>query len=197
MSYKKDQKVKLVFYGKLKKLFPENLELSGATVAEVISGLRQFVKGDRPSVQIAGFNTEDSLYEPLDERLQVLHILPELSGSKGGGGFFKVILGAVFIALAFTHLGAVALPSMLGGGLLKATLINMGISLMLGGLLEMLSPTPKFNTSSEDDPEASRYISANQNTTKIGTRIPIAYGLNKLPGHYISFNIDAKDVALT
>ena len=45
------------------------------------------------------------------------------------------------------------------------------------------------------DPEASRYLGAPQNTTKAGTRIPLLYGEHQAYGHYLSFDIDAKDVA--
>ena len=61
----------------------------------------------------------------------------------------------------------------------------------------MMSPQTKIDQfGKQADPEASKYLSANQNTTKIVTRIPLMYGFNRAYGHYISFDVDAKDVAL-
>jgi hypothetical protein len=61
--------------------------------------------------------------------------------------------------------------------------------MILGGILQMLAPTPKSNTGSSDQ---SLYVPSNQNTVKIGTRIPLIYGRVRHFGHYLSFNVDSK-----
>ena len=83
------------------------------------------------------------------------------------------------------------------GGAVGVGLISAGIGLMAGGLMQMLFPAPVIkNTASQGDPEASKYLGAPKNTVAIGTRIPIGYGKFKVYGHFISFDITAKDVKI-
>lgn len=197
MSY--ERKVKVILHGYLKKLYPDPIVLSGFSVSEIINGFCRQVKelrpdlGDEPHlISVLGYETEAQLKGPIHNEQTELHIAPAFAGGKGG--FFKVILGIGLIALSF-YLGPQF--SMLGGMLTSSTLFSFGLSMALGGLLELLSPAPKIDRTGDtkSDPEASKYLGANQNTTKIGTRIPLAYGRNKIYGHYVSFDVDAVDVA--
>lgn len=202
MSYEK--KVKIHLHGRLKKLYDKPLELSGNSVAEIINGMCQ-VTGrafhpklgeKRLILKVEGFESKEALFAPIPADLEELHIMPEMCGGKGGG-FFKILLGAVLIAASFYLPGSQAL---FGTGLtfnLSAAAFNFGLSLVLGGLLEVLSPQPKIDRTGDtkSDPEASKYLGASQNTVKIGTRIPLIYGTYKVYGHYLSFDVDAKDVA--
>jgi len=63
-----------------------------------------------------------------------------------------------------------------------------------GGIMQLISPAPKQDST---DPDASKYIGAPGNTTKIGTRIPILYGRRKIFGQILSLDIEAKDVPLS
>jgi hypothetical protein len=63
--------------------------------------------------------------------------------------------------------------------------------MVLGGIVQMLTPVPET-----DSTEGSMYLGAGVNTVRIGTRIPILYGTRKVGGHYLSFDVDAKDIAL-
>jgi predicted phage tail protein len=108
-------------------------------------------------------------------------------------------VGVVLIGVAF-YLGGAALagPTLFGTTTVSSLMFNFGLSLVMGGLLEMLSPAPKMDSSGNaaSDPEASKYLGATQNTVKIGTRIPLLYGRHIAYGHYISFDVDAFDVDL-
>lgn len=199
-----ERTVTLVFHGYLKKLVPNKIKLSGSSITEVINGLcRQFpslnpVPGrDRHCLHIKGFETHLSLMAPIPEGTDEVHVYPALVGGKGG--FFKVLVGAVLIAAAF-YLGGAALagPVLFGETTIAGVLFNFGLSLVLGGLMELVSPAPKIDRSgsSVNDPEASKYLGATQNTVKIGTRIPLGYGKFRAYGHYISFDIDAVNVAV-
>ena len=123
--------------------------------------------------------------------------------SRKGGGFLRIVIGAVIVAAALMTFGgsAVGLSAMwsatsatIGGSIA----LSIGTSLILGGLLSLVSPTPRrdANASGQADPEASKYLGAQKNTVRIGTRIPIAYGECKVFGHYISFDSQAVDVAV-
>lgn len=196
MSYEK--KVKVILHGHLRKLHPEPIEMSGYSVAQILNGICRQIKSIRPElgqephlISVLGYETEEQLKGPINHKETELHIVPAMAGGKGG--FLKIVLGVGLIALSF-YLGPTWAAM---GGLLKAsTLFSFGLSLALGGLLEVLSPAPKIDRTgnSAADPEASKYLGANQNTTKIGTRIPLAYGLIRAYGHYISFDVDVKQV---
>lgn len=200
MSY--ETRVKLVLHGALKKLIPEEIYMTGNNVAEIVNGffrqrpeLRPHLGQPRWAVQVMGFESKESILNPLMPDVKELHICPVMAGGKGG--FFGVVLGGVLIAASFWNpvIAVGALWS--GGATLSAIMFNIGLSLALGGLLQMLSPAPKLsNGDNAQDPAASQYLGASQNTTKIGTRIPLLYGKFKCYGHYLSFNVDAKDVAL-
>lgn len=189
MSY--ERKVKVVLHGHLKELYPHDIEMSGFSVAEILNGIGRQISVLRPKpgedtrfFSVVGYDTHEALTGPIKPNQKELHIVPAMHGGKGGG-FFKVVLGVALIAASFMMPAA-------------GIAFSFGLSLALGGLLEILSPTPKIDRSgtSSVDPEASKYLGASQNTTKIGTRIPICYGEVQVFGHYISFDVDAKDVAL-
>lgn len=116
------------------------------------------------------------------------------------GGFFQIVLGAVLIAAAIWTGGATLAGFQLGiaGGSFRYFRFSRSVN-DAGWSYVIPKPAPKADsssTSSEADPEASKYLGASGNTVKIGTRIPVMYGENKANGHYISFNVDSKDVAV-
>lgn len=196
-----EQKVKIILHGYLKDLYSETIELVAHSAAEAINGMCKFTKAfnvglkeDKHLIQVLGFNSEEELRNPLSPDVKELHLVPAFLGGKGGG-FIKIVIGAVLIAAAF-YLGPTGAPLM--GAKLTSAIASIGISLALGGILELISPAPKIDQTgnTQSDPEASKYLGASQNTVKIGTRIPLVYGRHRMHGHYLTFNVDAKDVAL-
>lgn len=200
MLYERRVKVKL--HGYLKDLYPHDLELTGFSVSEIINGMCKVTKAFNPVngqphvLKVVGFDTKESLFTPIPANQNEIHVIPAMIGGKSG--FFKVIIGAVLIAASFAFPATMALSLGSGLGTIGSMFFNFGFSLLLGGLLEMVSPQPKADKfgNSAADPEASKYLAATANTTRIGTRIPLAYGTNMVYGHYLSFDVDAKDVAV-
>lgn len=193
-------KVKIVAHGYLKDLCPE-ITLSGHNVAEVINGLGKQVPAlrvangqERHCIQVMGFETKEAIFAEIPEGVTELHIMPAMIFG-GFGGFLKVIIGIIIIAAVVLSAGGFAAAFAATG--LTSFALNMGISLVLGGLLEMMSPAPTMTGGqSTKDVEGSKYLGATENTVAIGTRIPLVYGRYKVFGHYLSFDVDAKDVAL-
>lgn len=166
----------LIFHGSLRALFPEDITVEADTVAEAVSALqhRPGARGMvRPTVVIRGFYSRDALYEKTD--VTEIHLEPAMVGA---GAWARIIVGIIFIIVG-------ALTSWCGGGFL----IGIGISLVAGGIMQLLAPTPQAHVA--DD--RSRYISGTKNTVEIGTPIPLIYGTRKAYGHYISFDIDSGD----
>ncbi len=124
MSYEK--RVKVVLHGHLKDLYPEELYLSGSSVSEIINGMCKATPAFNPvpgrgrhSISVVGFNTIDSLNEPLPADQEELHLVPTMAGGKKGG-FFQIVLGVVMIAAAI-YLGPTAMLGSFQIGALEAS----------------------------------------------------------------------------
>lgn len=200
------------FHGSIAHLLPEPVEVDAETVIEAFNALmelrpelKQFTSfKDRPIVQVVGHETETLLRSPTDA--EFIDVLPLMAGSGGkGGGFMKIIIGAVIIAAAIAFTGGSAAftswsaftSAWQSAGMLGSLALNLGTSLIMGGLLTLISPVPRRDAGAATaDPEASKYLGAQKNTVRIGTRIPIAYGECRIGGHYLSFDSQATDVAV-
>ena len=193
-------RVKIILHGYLKNLYSDEVVMEGTDVAEIINGFCKQTKAfnttateERHQIRVHGFDSEASLFAPLSDEITELHLMPAMCGGKGGG-FIKIFIGTVLIVAAFIIGGPEASVAM---AKFVTALYAAGISLIAGGLLELISPAPQMDSSPAAlDVEASKYLGANQNTVKIGTRIPILYGKHRMYGHFLSFNVDARDVSL-
>jgi predicted phage tail protein len=191
--------LKRVFlHGPLREKWPEPFECDAKTAAEAINAfclqtkvLNPVPGQHRPVFQVVGFEDPRLLFT--NTTVEDIHLVPAMMGG-AKGGFLQIILGVALIAASFIPgLNAVTLPLM---GSMSSMLLSMGMKFILGGLMSFLSPAPTLDSSpSDQDPEPSKYLGAPKNTVKIGTRIPILYGEVKIGGHYLSFDIDAKDTS--
>lgn len=95
-----------------------------------------------------------------------IRIVPIIGGS-GGSGIWQALAGVALIGASF-----------LTGGLLTPVLLGLGASLALGGVAQMISPTPTLPTGpdSEGDPRKSYSFSGIQNTARQGVPVPVVYG---------------------
>lgn len=188
-------KVRIILHGNLKNLVPEGLAFEVNTAREAIEALCSQVKSLHPLIgqprqklRVIGFDTVESLIAPI--AVDELHLIPVLGGGKSG--FFQIALGVVLIAVSFWNPAGLMGLSLMQGVTIGSIMFSVGLSMVLGGLAQMLAPAPTIDTRS--DPEASKILPSQQNTVKIGTRIPIGYGRHRVYGHYLSFNIQSTDV---
>lgn len=200
LMIRSEKKVTIILHGYLKKYYDKPFEVIASTAAEAINGFCKMTKAldpdpikGRHTIRVKGYETKGLLFAPLNTDTKELHIFPELCGGKNGG-FARIVVGTILVGVAL------AAPALAVGGVAitgaTGLLFNFGLSLVLGGLLELISPAPKIDRGGDtaSDPEASKYLGATQNTVKIGTRIPLLYGRHRVGGHYLSFDVDAKDV---
>ena len=129
-------------------------------------------KGVRYAVFYGKRNISEDEIESICEK-QEIRIAPVMQGSKRGG-LFQTILGAALIGLAAWQ------PQFLGlakGWWSASTLGGIGISLALGGVMQMLSPQQR-GLSTRDNPEngASYNFNGPVNTTAQGNPVPVLYG---------------------
>lgn len=170
--------MKIHLHGYLKELHPKEIQVQASSVAEAISALQLIPAlntGKLHELAIPGFNSRDALYDKTD--VEEIHLHPVVSGG-GGNGLGQIIIGIAAIAVG-----------MYTGNMY---LIQAGISLTLGGVLQLLAPQPELTSVGTE--EHSRYLGQPKNTVAIGTRIPLLYGRRKAFGHYISFDVDAIDL---
>lgn len=189
------RKIKIYLYGHLKKIIPNVVEMEAETAYDAIKRLSYMypklqapLEIGRYRVKIKDYDSIESLHVPLftDE----LHIFPFFNLGKNSN-VFNTIVGAVLIVTGMlTIYFSKGIGVKIGEGLIYA-----GIAMMAGGIIGMLSPAPKLdNDSGGESLTASKYLGAPKNTVAVGTRIPIGYGLFRVYGHYISFDINAVDM---
>lgn len=118
---------------------------------------------------------------------------PIIEGSKRGGAL-QVIIGAVAIVAAFFTAGAslaaygAALGTTTAVGMATTALTSLGLSMVLGGVIQMLTPQPKYNigASSSTDNKPNYAFGAPVNTVAMGWPVPVLYGEREIGGAIIS-----------
>ncbi|HHT3890188.1 phage tail protein [Citrobacter freundii] len=128
---------------------------------------------------------EDDLAFPNGGR--EIRIVPVIIGSKKAG-IFQTILGAVIIAAS--AVGSYFAP----GNPFSAFGYKVGAAMMLGGVVQMLSPQPAGLASKQDaDNQASYAFGGVTNTTAQGNPVPLGYGKRRIGGAIISAGIYVED----
>jgi predicted phage tail protein len=181
--------IRVHLHGSLRQHCPEPVTVYAATPLEAVDAvtrqlptLRQV--GRKPLVRVLDHDSAESLHAPAT--VTELHLVPAFTGGKSGNAFLQIVLGTVLVVASF-YLPA-SMPY------LANAMFSFGASLVLGGVLNMISPAPKLDVSSASDPDASKYLGAPGNTVKIGTRIPLLFGRHKAYGHILSVDVDAARV---
>lgn len=188
-------KILIRLEGKLKKLYPEGVEVFARTGREALGMLSRF-PGFRAEDGVKHFVRVDPLhyYHDLDNPLSsdVLTVTP-VHGGAGGGSARQIVIGALLIGFALIAPGITieGVALLAEESILPSLALSLGVSLVLGGILQHMSKAPKADPVSGD--KRSRFLGSTQNTVASGTRIPLAYGRVKLGGHFLSFDVDAED----
>jgi predicted phage tail protein len=139
--------------------------------------------------------TMDELHDPAGQ--QEIKIVPVLVGA--GGNVGRILIGAALIAGAFFTGGAtIGLLGLAAPVAVSTVLAGIGVSLVLGGVAGLLTPTPKINQpgtpQDNNDPRKSYSFSGIQNTSRQGTPVPIVYGETLVGSVTISAGIDTVQV---
>ena len=135
------------------------------------------------------------ILDPIGE--EDIHIVPVIAGA---GGIARGLLGAIFIGVAIASGGAGFAFGKGGIGFLAtgtapsafmAAIGNVGIALAIGGIAQMLTPTPEAPTES---PSAAFAFGSIQNTSRAGLPVPIVYGEIVVGSLVISAGLDVEAV---
>lgn len=192
---------KIKLYGQLAKFVGHKvLEADVATAAEAVRflvanwpELEQHMAKQYYRVHTGG---EDLLLEQINNPAsQEIKIVPVVAGA---GSVGRIILGVALVALAFVSFGS----SFLGGAFAglgakgaigSALFFNVGAALVLSGVAELISPTPR---SEKDDPRKSFSFSGIQNTSRVGLPVPVVYGEVLVGSVVVSAGVDIVQVAV-
>lgn len=172
--------MQITFHGKLAEDYGAEHRIEASSVREALEALSRQLKiysdiplDRRPLVRVAGHLTEESLGENPEQ----IHVVPAVIG---GGGVAKIVVGSLLIVAGILIPGA-------------QFLIGTGIGMVLGGLAQVFLKAPSL--SSEDDPDASRYLGLGNNTTRLGTLRSYMMGRVKVSNpHVIAVNVDSNDL---
>lgn len=167
-------------------------------------GLEKHMADQHYKVLIDG--NESSIEQLHHPASQTIKFVPVIGGA--GGATTKIIIGAALVAVSLiVPFGAAAIGTFgLAGTIGVGTAIGVtGGLLMLGGVSQLLSPTPQigsFGPSSmsgrrqstsertEVDPQESYSFSGIQNTSRMGVPVPIVYGETIVGSIVVSVGLD-------
>lgn len=149
-------------------------------------------------VSVADYDlTLEELHDPAGR--SDIKIVPVVGGA-GGGGIGTILAGVAIIALSF-GIGAIAsagvtLGGLAGIGTVGTAFVGLGVSLILGGVAQLLTPVPKTEQgpNSDKDPRKSYSFSGIQQTSRQGVPVPIVYGKTLTGSVVISAGIDTVQV---
>ena len=196
---------KIKLYGRLAKFVGQRVfEADVASAAEAVRfllvnfpQLEKHMADQYYRVSVGKYDlAADELHDPVGQ--QEIKIVPVLAGADGFG---KILAGVGLIALS-----VFALPVVLGSAVWAGSIgygtavgiinagIGIGASLVLGGVAQLLTPTPRINTpgtaQDNNDPRKSYSFSGVQQTSRQGVPVPIVYGETIVGSVVISAGID-------
>lgn len=178
---------KILLSGELGKMFGREHKFSISTPAEAIRALCANHKGfarhmiESEARGLAYRVTVDK--EPLGEVSNVhnpfsrtVRIVPVIMGAKSG--FMGIVLGAALIGAAFLTGGAsLAAGGVVFSGLAGQVAFGLGVSMLMGGVSQLLSPTPKAAKPTElPENQPSYAFNGPVNTSSAGQCVPYAFG---------------------
>jgi predicted phage tail protein len=180
-------------YGVLGAQFGREHKLAVSSPQEAIRALSVLIEGferflltaKEQGFTFAVFNGKRNISrEELDFSGQEdIRIAPVIIGSKNAG-VFQTILGAVMV-VAGVFLWATPFG---------APMVMTGVGMMLGGVVQMLSPMPGGLARREDpDNKPSYAFGGPVNSIAQGNPVPIGYGKRRIGGAIISAGIYAED----
>lgn len=191
-------------YGRLGAKFGRVHRLAVSSVAEAAAALCAIIPGfEREFLGAAGGGAryacfvgrrnvgEQEIHDPSGPG--DIRIAPILAGAKQGG-LFQVVLGAALIAASF-------IPGMQGftiaaGVTAKSMVLSMGVSMLLGGVLQMISPQPRGLSAKDSQGNGASYnFNGPVNTTAQGNCYPVLYGEMFVGSQVLSAGIFSEDKA--
>jgi predicted phage tail protein len=137
----------------------------------------------------------EQLHYPMAQG-ECIRIIPVIDGAGGTAAKIGIGIALIAVAILFPAGGLLASSAFTLGSLAVPIVMGIGVSLVLGGVSDLLSPTPKMSSGddSTNDPRKSYSFSGIQNVTRQGVPVPIVYGEIIVGSVVISAGINTEDV---
>lgn len=169
--------------GKLGKRFGRTHRLAVDSPAEAVRALCTLLKGFRSCVEEKGSEYRVLVNDlPIQDAEKELHmqggkvytIAPVTRGAKNVFG--QILAGIALVALSFVPGLNVAIWA--GSAMTYASVaFGLGVSMVLGGVVQLLTPVPKMGNPREEDKNTpNTQFSGPVNTQAQGHPVPICYG---------------------
>jgi len=187
---------KIKLYGKLAKFIGHRvLEADVANAAEAVRfllanwpELERHMADQHYRVRTAATDLgEEDLHNPIGQELRIIPVIA------GAGAVGRILLGVALIAASIFIPGSTAVLGTTFGKI-SLSIGLLGGSLVLGGIAQLLTPTPKISQD-EGDPRKSFSFSGIQNTSRAGVPVPVVYGETLVGSVVISAGIDIVQVS--
>ncbi|QYG86508.1 tail assembly protein [Citrobacter koseri] len=199
----------LILDGRMAKKFGKRHQYHAADLREMLRAMCSQVPGFKKymseahmkGIRFAFFNGKSNIgLEEFDMTRggDTYRIMPIIEGAKNAG-VLQIVIGAVALVAAFFTAGAslAAWGAAMSAGAITATtvLTGIGVSMMLGGVVQLLTPQPSFNTgaSSSTDNKPNYAFGAPVNTVAMGYPVPVLYGEREIGGAIISAGMYSGD----
>jgi predicted phage tail protein len=193
-------------YGELGRKYGRIHRLAVKSTAEAIRALMANYKNFERDVVNApyGFRifdgreeitaTPEMMHLQRNQPKDTIRIVPVLAGSKNP--VVSIIIGIALICFAiFCPWGAIALY---GTTTIGTVAVSIGVSLIISGVVSLLTPVPKAPTpGSSQDNQASYFFNGPVNTTAQGVPVPLGYGRMTVGSAVISAGINIANISLT
>lgn len=175
-------------FGRVHRLAVKTPREAAQALAATIPGFRQYLmENSQPGYHvfvgkrsIANNIGSDLLDGPVSSK-EAISIVPAIAGSKRGG-VLQTIVGVVLIVASFF----VPVPGML----------QLGITLAMGGVIQMLTPVTRQNKRNEKDQVSSYHFDGPTNQTREGAPIQITFGRMIVGSSVVAQGIYSSDIAL-
>ena len=181
------------FYGDLSQ-FGRRFSLHAATPAEAMRALLLQIQGLREHLEKGMYQVRFKKQDMSEASLQddmsqvgggVLHIVPRVTGA---GKWGQVIAGVALMVVGYF------IPPYLGpiGGFM----VKMGFAMVVGGVAQLLTKTPKMDNLQGNGEKASRNSSFSnvENTVAQGSPVPLIYGTCYVGSRVISQGLESRRV---
>ena len=172
-------------YGSLKK-FGSEFTLDVRTPAEAIRALCCQLKGFRQHIEkhsepwyIIKVGEDERGAEELRypcSKHEVIKLIPYVAG---GNATTRIVIGAILIAATIASGGALSPVT-------ATVLMSTGASLVIGGVAELLAPSPKSMSSNNKSFQPSYLFDGPVNTVGSGYAVSVGYGKMLIGSHVIS-----------
>lgn len=194
--------ITVILYGELGKLYGKYHKYAVKNVPEAIRALDANFSGFTKSIR------EDGQYKVVIDKKTIgeqdlgkiantsIKIIPLVHGA--GRGLGQAILGIALITVAWYNpmgwgLTASTKAGITAGSLALSTMKYVGMSLLLGGVSQMLTKTPSLSAGSDrPDNKPSYAYDGAINTAAQGNPVPLAYGRVLAGSQVISTGLEAR-----